>query len=834
MNWLISMLRPLLLFPVAAFAASGPMFDPALDPPDAEWCYAAQSTTVIGMPFVPEPVQVTYDGAIYTRHAELSFFYGKDCTPVMARNKTFKDGWMPIVEYGWAADGVQYHLKIFSALLPELGIENLAQFAKLSMTNPGASPVEGTVAAAMRGSGKSYRLGDPKEPVRPETSFAIENNTVTRDGKLIYTFSKEAALYAVQGKAYTKAYCAKDHDLSDRNATGYAVYKRILQPGETFSATFKMPRLPLDKPEAIAALKAADYQSTLDQTIAYWKSLFGDFSFEIPEPRVNDSYRAGLVHLMLATRMQNGEKRQGSGLPYDELFLNDYFDMLIAYDTAGLHQFHEPNVEWLLRKQHPSGMFIDFHNRGNDNIVTSHGQGLFTLAYHHILTGDNSYGKKVYPQIKKGVEFIIKDHEKDSHGLIRPSIPYDAPMVTGYHSCHNLYALLALRASIRVATLLGHADDAAAWIQAEKSYRKSILTAFASTFKKEGTITSGLYDWKPGFVQGKPENGANEYYNQDWENNLLVYPTELLAPTDEMLATTLATIRARKYREGVMTYRNGMHIHQYATVNMVNQYRAMGDQKRALMDMYHVLLHNGSTHEGFENLVVPWTNRTPEASCPPPHAWAAAKTALMIRNMLVCEYGGNAGIEPNNRNLFLYSLVSPSWIRPGKKVAMHNAPTEMGRVTSTLTFTGTGAEMTVQPQFTHAPRHIVFRIPYTVELDGYTANAKKSFEQDDCLFFSPDVTEVALKWHAKPGANDHNYQDMLKAYRSEYNEVIKDYNYDPARAGKPFLLDDEMDCPEEPLSFDLVRKAFSKEYSRRYQEYLNTGGKTYRVEAPKP
>jgi len=45
------------------------MFDPAIDDPRREWCYAAQSTTVIGMPFVPEPVQVTYDGAVYTRHA---------------------------------------------------------------------------------------------------------------------------------------------------------------------------------------------------------------------------------------------------------------------------------------------------------------------------------------------------------------------------------------------------------------------------------------------------------------------------------------------------------------------------------------------------------------------------------------------------------------------------------------------------------------------------------------------------------------------------------------------------------------------------------------------
>ena len=58
----------------ASLRAGGAMFDPVLDDPKSEWCYAAQSTTVIGKPFVPAPVQVTYDGAIYTGYAELAFF----------------------------------------------------------------------------------------------------------------------------------------------------------------------------------------------------------------------------------------------------------------------------------------------------------------------------------------------------------------------------------------------------------------------------------------------------------------------------------------------------------------------------------------------------------------------------------------------------------------------------------------------------------------------------------------------------------------------------------------------------------------------------------------
>ena len=101
-HWLLFVLAALSLSVLALpLLASGPMFDPAFDDPEREWCYAAQSTTVIGKPFVPASVQVTYDGAIYTGYAEMAFLYGKALRPVMARNKTFLQGWIPVVVYDW-------------------------------------------------------------------------------------------------------------------------------------------------------------------------------------------------------------------------------------------------------------------------------------------------------------------------------------------------------------------------------------------------------------------------------------------------------------------------------------------------------------------------------------------------------------------------------------------------------------------------------------------------------------------------------------------------------------------------------------------------------------
>jgi hypothetical protein len=100
--------------------------------PDKEWCYSPKSTTVIGVPFMPRPVQVCYDGALYTGDAELCFFYGDSLKPVMARQKTYYDGWIPMVEYAWEEDGLLYAMEMFGAALDGIGPSNTVQFIKLS------------------------------------------------------------------------------------------------------------------------------------------------------------------------------------------------------------------------------------------------------------------------------------------------------------------------------------------------------------------------------------------------------------------------------------------------------------------------------------------------------------------------------------------------------------------------------------------------------------------------------------------------------------------------------------------------------------------------------
>ena len=211
--------------------------------------------------------------------------------------------------------------------------------------------------------------------------------------------------------------------------------------------------------------------------------------------------------------------------------------------------------------------------------------------------------------------------------------------------------------------------------------------------------------------------------------------------------------------------------------------------------------------------------------------------------MLVREYGGQAGLQEEKRDLYLFSLLSPAWVSKGKSVKINNAKTEMGSLTASINFTEEGAEVSIQKEFHQNPAHIAIPIPYFKELISHKSNAKNSFIKDGVVFFSPDVTEISFVWKNNTAADDKNYQDILVAYRSEPS--IKWNNYD--QVGNPkdsryimdkergiltrvpgiegFLLDDELNYPATSLSFDLVVKAFTKEYSRKFEQYTKAGKK---------
>lgn len=405
------------------------MMDPSLDQPDKEWCYMYKPTVVVGVPFVPAPVQVTYDGSVFTGHAELGFYYGTAMKPVMARQRTFLEGWIPVVEYEWEEEGLRYSLGILATSVDALGgAKNTLQLVKFSAANNSDSPLNAFLYAGAKGCGSDHRLGKVK--IEPATVFRMTGRELYRDERLIYRFPAAAERMSVPGKDYLQPFKASDHAITPDTVCGIVKYGKRLAPGESFSIELAIPRVPVPATDekALRAIREAAFEPAKKQVAAYWKDLVEkDAVLHVPEKRVNDSYKAGLVHLILATRDEQDErgKRQGSGLLYDGLFLIDFVDMRSAYDAAGLTEMVEPNIAWLLGKQNEEGMFLDDILSHGADILTSHGQALYSLAHHYIMTRDKEYAARVLPGIKKAVAWMQRVTAADAFGLLPPSTAYD-------------------------------------------------------------------------------------------------------------------------------------------------------------------------------------------------------------------------------------------------------------------------------------------------------------------------------------------------------------------------------------------------------------------------
>ncbi len=803
------------------------MLDPATDKPGEEWCYLAKSTTVIGVPYQPDVTQITFDGAVFTRHAELCFFYGTNAVPLLARGKTFLEGWLPVVQYAWRDGDIAYDIEYFCAPLAGETASNTVNFIQLRMRNTGPRPATGALAAALRHSGGDCRNGG--SPFSGEWRYEMTESEVRRDGKLVYTFAPRADREALPGVAYAEPFAGKERAISARTACCLARYRRELQPGAALTATFKMPRVPVADAAFNAKVAAADYATYRAETVAYWTTLFQSTPvIELPERRFQDAYRASLVHLVLGTRTRGAGKRsQTDGLPYPDFFLTSAPEMTMMYLVSGLPAFAtELIVPGAIAQQQADGLYFDRAVSQGRIIPATQGHILYSIAQAVLFTQDKAFAEGIYPSLQKGVAFIANTTAASAHGLLPRCWPYDAEMIDGHYTGQNMFALMGLRHAVRVARFLGRTEDAAAWTRLAEQYETSLLKGIAASAKPDGYVPTGLYAYTIGKASSRP-NWEDCMYDADWENMILAWPTEVLAPSDPRVRGTLARVR-KDYAEGIMTYRHGLFLHQYITSNMIGQYLALGDTYTALKDFYHQLLHSGPTHESFENLVKPWADRMVDPGCPPPHVWGTCKQGLTVRNFLLMEVGGKCGLEPGQRELWLFHALSPAWVKPGEHVAIRNAPTEFGTVSAAMRFDASGAQVSLAGRFHEQPAAVRLRLPYFKELVSFTTDAKQSRQDGDCLVVSPDATKLAIDWRDKPGANLHTVENILTDYRSANRFRGVSGGKAVIEPGQPFLLDSERSDAPQPLSFELVRETFLHEYRR-----LAAGsGKLITVHAP--
>ena len=786
-----------------------------------EWCYLKKSATVIGMPFQSRMALVTYDGTLYTGEAELSFFYGKEKLPMFARQKTWLNGWIPVVQYDWTDEhGIDYAIEMFAYPLDGYSEHQSVNFVKMTVKNQTDRPQQVYLTAATRGRLDDYRY-ERTDAFDDNRLLEMTGNGVTLADKLIYAYPSDySQLYSKDAMPYVKPFVLKDKGIDVQTPCGAVEYSQWLGAGAEKSYVFKMPLVPAEsKSDFVKAVYDADYDEYRNKTIAYWKDkILSQSIYTLPEKRINDGYKASMVHLLLATRKGgDGDTYQTDGIPYQNFFLTSGPQMVLAYLSMGANEEAKMIVSDAIRQQEPDGLYFDRSLAHGGVIPAAHGHILYCIGSYWLYTHDKEFIDAAFPSLEKAINYIRTATKENQYGLLPPTYQYDNEMIDGHYACTNYWTLLGLRYAIRMAKELGRDELAVEWSKLEKEYAANILKGIKAVVGSDGYVRTGLHEFKTGSKD--TQRGFSEFRSDnDWENMLLAYPIELLPEDHPYVKGTLKHVR-KSYAEGIMTYRHGMHLHQYITANMIEQYMVRGDSRQALIDFYHIILHGGSTHEGFENMVLPWKDRNVASSCLPPHAWASAKTAVLTRNFLLYEYGGRSGLN-EGRSLYLMSVLSPEWLKDGDSICIRNAQCEMGVIDATLTTTGSHATISYQAKYSKEPGSVKFRIPYFKKIKSFKSDDKSARIIGDCIVLDPSFTTLEIEWTDKKEMYRDNFAYLLELYRDcNVFEGIQDPDQTAKiRLGKKFVRKSEKDGRQDTLNFETVKKSFLHEMNRRHAE----------------
>lgn len=742
------------------------MVDPSIDdtPP---FCYLSKPCSQLTMIASNKAAQLTFDGAIYTGAVEFCMFYGKLMKPVMARQKALLDGWIPVVSYSWEDGEILYNAETF-AYSPDGDPQgNLIYFVKVEIYNSGKNKEEVYFSAGTRFCGKDHRFEHMKPyPFNPKWTYEMTPTYLLRDNKAILFYPKNGVKEAVPGDPYSAPFSGADKFITDRAEVGIIKYDKALLPAEKMTLVFKIPSepVPADDLAQIKSIQNLSYSSYKNKTVKFWRNeLSKGVKLSIPEEKVMNVHRSSLMYTWQAIWQKDGKWIQGvNKFQYRGFWLRDGAYIIHANDVWGHQDIARKTLEIYPNYQKPDGLFSSY-----DGQFDGFGQGLFALGEHALITGDMKYAREIYKHFPPAVEWLKKARASDQFNIMPTTDVTDNEFITGHYTGHNFWALLGIRTAIRIAKMNGNIEDAANYQREYDSLYAAFMKKLEEVSGKDGYIPPGL-DVKGG---------------QDWGNLIGVYPSEVLDPHDPRLSTTLAKMHDEKYKEGVMTYMG--RLHQYLTVKSSQNHIFRGEQEQALKDFYSILLHTGSTNEMFEWQAAVWGDRDVDGNFPP-HGWGAAMLNLMLRNMLVYESGGNGGID--YRDIHLFSVVSPNWVKTGEEISFENAPTEIGQISAKMEFTKQGANIKIKNKFRVKPKTIVIHIPYFVDFTSYEANVEAIACESDKIVFPPDVKRIRLYWTVKQS---------------------------------------------EPLSFENTVTNYKKEYKERFEEYIKNGGKPVDINAPK-
>lgn len=496
----------------------------------------------------------------------------------------------------------------------------------------------------------------------------------------------------------------------------------LLQPGEKAVFEFFLPHSPVSASRAVA-LSQQSFNKKLEECISFWKSkLIRSAQIHVPEERISNMIKAGLLHLDLITYGKEPDSTLAPCIGVYSPIGTESAPIIQFYASMGWHDIAKRSLNYFLDKQHDDGMIQNF---GGYMVET--GAALWTMGEYYRYTNDKDWVVKNKSKIIKSCNFLFawRDRNKKEslrgkgYGMIDGKVA--DPEDQFHQFMLNGYAYLGCA---RVAEMLADIDGAeSARIKKEtQSWKEDIRISFFNSMAHAPVVPSGEGSWIPSVAPWPEMTGPRALFikpEKFYSHGTFTTADALLGPLYLVFCEVLATdeqaaIMMLNYHSEIFYQRNVAFSQPYYSRHNWMQVK-LGMVKPFLKTYYNAFaaLADRETYTFWEHLFHVSIHKTHE------EAWFLMET----RWMLYLEDGDT---------LKLLNTIPRNWMEDGKNIELKNVSSYFGpltlRVNSSINTGLIEAELNCPTN--RGLKNVIIRLPHPdgkkpVKVTGGTYDAVK-------------------------------------------------------------------------------------------------------------
>ncbi len=478
----------------------------------------------------------------------------------------------------------------------------------------------------------------------------------------------------------------------------------LLQPGEEAVFEFRIPHKPVSGERAMK-LASLSFDKKLAECKEFWnQKLQNAASINLPEKRIEEMIRAGLLHLDLITY---GKEPDGTLAPSVGVYSpigTESSPIMQFYMSMGWNDVAKRSLMYFLDKQHEDGMIQNF---GGYMVET--GAALWSMGEYFRYTHDTSWVREVEPKLLKACEFLFQWREKNKkdnligkgYGMIDGKVA--DPEDQFHQFMLNGYAYIGIS---RVAEMLAGIDGTNSLrIRKEaEAWKKDIRVSFFNSMAGSPVVPIGDGTWCP-TVPPWTEAKAMRlmYLNPEtfMSHGTFTVSDAMLGPLYLVFCEVLdpeeqASRMLLSYHSDLFYQRNAAFSQPYYSRHNWVQLK-LGMVKPFLKTYYNTFsaLADRETYTFWEHLYKVSVHKTHE------EAWFLMET----RWMLYMEEG---------QSLNLLKGIPRKWLENGKRIEVKNAASYFGPVSfSVVSNLGKNNIIaTIECDSDRKPEEIKIRIPH--------------------------------------------------------------------------------------------------------------------------